>query len=72
MSFDRSKLLLSFAFIGFLVGTAGYFFFDWIITNSGSALIPIPVFAPWFMSGIAGSLLAIVAVYIAAKFTADR
>lgn len=71
MSFDRTKLLLSFAFIGFLVGSAVYVLFDWIIMHSamGILYLPVPVFAPWFMSGIAGSLLSMMAVYVAVHFS---
>lgn len=74
MSFDRTKLLLSFAFIGFLVGSAGYFLFNWILINSAAGILylPFPVFAPWFMSGIAGSLLTVIAVYVAAHFSAQK
>jgi len=74
MSFDRSKMLLAFAFIGFTVGTVTYFFFDWIIKNSafGVLYLPIPVFAPWFMSGMAGSLLSVAAIYVAARYSAKK
>jgi len=72
MAFDRTKLLLSFAFIGFLFGSAAYFLFNWIIINMGILYIPFPIMAPWFLSGIAGSLLAMITVYVAAHFSAQK
>ena len=74
MAFDRTKLLLSFALVGFLVGSAAYFVFDWIIINSalGIFYMPVPIFAPWFLSGIAGSLLSVIAVYVAARFSGEK
>ncbi len=71
MSFDRTKLVLSFALIGFLVGSSGYFLLNWILVNStpGILYVPVPIFAPWFLSGIAGSLLSVIAIYIFANFS---
>jgi len=74
MSFGRTKLLLSFAFIGFLVGSAAYLVFDWILMNTTISAIPILgiVSAPWFLSGIAGSLLSVIAVYVSARFSGEK
>ena len=74
MAFGKKKLLLSFALFGFLVGVAAYFVFDWIIINSafGILYIPVPVFAPWFMSGIAGSVLAVISIYLTAHVSTQK
>jgi len=74
MAFNKSTLLLSFALMGFLVGTIGYYALNWLITYSGVWIlyIPLPIFSPAFMSGIAGSLLSIVFVYIAAHFMVEK
>jgi hypothetical protein len=67
MAFERTKLLISFAFLGFLVGAGSYFFFNWFIANSGFQFPPLAeiIFSPWFVSGFTGSLLStlIVTVY---------
>ncbi len=74
MSFGKTKLLFSFAFLGFLVGSAAYYVFDWLIVNS--MLRPIPLLeiltAPWFLSGIAGSFLSIAIVYASTYFANDN
>ena len=74
MSFGRTKLLLFFSFMGFLLGSTGYYIFNWIAVNSKPEIlyIPIPVFAPWFLSGIAGSFLSIIAISIAARFSESK
>jgi hypothetical protein len=74
MSFGKNKLLLSFAFIGFLLGSALYFVFDRLIANT--TMYPVPILEiilkPWFLSGIAGSFLSVIAVFIAAHFSAQK
>ena len=74
MSFSKNTLLLSFAFIGFLVGSVAYFAVEWLIINWGAWIlyIPFPSFGPGFMSGIAGSILSVIAVLIAAHFSAEK
>ena len=79
MAFGRTKLLLSFALLGFLVGSATYLVFNWIITNSAIGIIyiyPTPILevisAPWFMSGIAGSLLSVIIIYVSARFSGEK
>jgi H+/Cl- antiporter ClcA len=66
MAFDRTKLLISFAFLGFLLGSGGYYFFNWFLINSGIRLPPIAdiVFSPLFVSGFTGSLLSILVITI--------
>jgi hypothetical protein len=48
MSVGKSTLILSFAFLGFLVGAIIYALFNWILMNGSSVIlfIPIPVLAP--------------------------
>ncbi len=72
MSLGKNTLLLSFALMGFLLGTVAYYALNWLIAYGGSWIlwIPIPVFGPAFMSGIAGSILSVALVYIAAHFSA--
>ena len=76
MAFGKNKLLLSFALIGFLVGSVAYFVFDWLIINSNIALQPVPILeiisAPWFLSGIAGSFLSVIAVYASTYFSGEK
>jgi hypothetical protein len=66
MSLDRTKLLASFAFIGFLVGSGSYYFINWFVINSGITLPPIAdiVFSPLFVSGFTGSLLSILIIVV--------
>ena len=74
MSLSKNTLLLSFALVGFLLGTIAYYAFSWIIAYSGAWVlyVPIPVFGPAFMSGIAGSILSVILVHIAAHFSAEK
>ena len=72
MSFGKNALMASFAFIGFLAGTVLYAVLNWIVINSSAAgvlYIPIPVFAPWFMAGLAGALIAVLFLFVASHFT---
>ena len=75
MAFGRTKLLLSFALFGFLLGTVTYFVFDLLIIKSIVGLRPVPIVeiisAPWFLSGIAGSFLSVATVYASAHFSRD-
>jgi len=74
MSLGKNTLLLSLALVGFLLGTIAYYAFSWIITYSSSWVLylPVPVFGPAFMSGIAGSILSVILVYITAHFSAEK
>jgi len=71
MAFERTKLLVSFAFLGFFVGAGSYFFFNWFIVNSGIKFPPIAeiIFSPWFVSGFTGSLLSILIVSVYSHLT---
>ncbi len=71
MAFERTRLLVSFAFLGFLVGAASYFFFNWFIINSGFHFPPLAeiVFSPWFVSGFTGSLLSVLVVTVFSHMT---
>jgi len=66
MAFEKTKLLVSFAFLGFLVGSGSYFFFNWFIVNSGIEFPPLAeiIFSPWFVSGFTGSLLSVLIVAV--------
>ena len=66
MTFERTKLLISFAFLGFLIGAGSYFFFNWLIVNSGIQFPPLIeiIFSPWFASGFTGSLLSVLIVTV--------
>ena len=77
MSFDRTKLLLSFALFGFLIGATVYVVFDWLIINSAIGIqlqVPILVvlITPWFLSGVAGSLLSVIIIYVSAHHSSER
>ena len=73
MALGKTALLFSFSIIGFLVGTSTYFIFNWIVTNGwiGILYIPIPISTPWVISGLAGSLLSVIAVSIAAHYSSE-
>ncbi len=72
MSFGKTKLLFSFALFGFLVGSAAYYVFDWLLMNAAFRLPLLEIItAPWCMSGIAGSAMAIIVVYASAHFSKD-
>jgi len=74
MAFERTKLLISFALLGFLVGTASYFFFNWLLVNSAIQLPPLVevLFSPWFFSGITGSILSVLIVTVFAHLTKEE
>jgi len=76
MSFDKTKLLLSFALLGFLIGSTTYYAFNWLIVSNTIGILPVPIvdilLAPWFLSGIAGSLLSIIIIYLAARFSSKE
>ncbi len=66
MAFDRTKFLISFAFLGFLIGSGSYYLINWLVINSGINLPPIAdiVFSPWFVSGFTGALLSILIITV--------
>jgi len=76
MAWSRTKLMTSVAFFGFLIGTIVYFAFEWLTSNGVIYIASIPIagviFSPWFISGIAGALISIVAIYIYAHFSPQK
>ena len=66
MAFDRTKLLISFALLGFIIGSGGYYFVNWFLINSGFSLPPVAdvVFSPWFVSGFTGSLMSMLIIIV--------
>jgi len=75
MAFGLSKLILSIGAFGFILGSVAYLVFNWFITSNMIVVTSLPIasvlFAPWFISGIAGCLLSIVIVYMFARFSSD-
>ncbi len=55
MSFGRTKLLLSFAFLGFLIGLAMYFVFDWVLAIGVQS---VPFFSIIILNAIGVQLLS--------------
>ena len=59
----RTKILTIFALIGFVIGTTAYFVFNWFVTHNLIKITAISVvdilLSPWFISGLAGAILAI-------------
>lgn len=66
MAFDKTKLLVSFAFLGFIIGSGSYYFINWFLANSGLHLPPIAdiIFSPGFVSGFTGSLISILIITV--------
>lgn len=76
MAWSRTKLMTSAALFGFLMGTIIYFAFEWL-TNNGviyiaSAPISGIIFSPGFISGIAGALISLIAIYTYAHFSPQK
>ena len=75
MAFGRSKLMFSIGAFGFLLGTAAYFIFNWLAMNNIIIVTSVPIanviLSPWFISGIAGSIVSIVIVYIFGRFSSE-
>lgn len=59
----RTKILTIFALFGFIIGTTAYFVFNWFVTHNLIKITAISVIdillSPWFISGLAGAILAI-------------
>jgi hypothetical protein len=73
MAFSRTKVLSSFALFGFLIGTAAYLIFDWIVTSNLIQVAPQAVLAsPWFVSGIAGAILSTLLVVVIARANVQK
>lgn len=71
MSFGKTKLILSFALFGFLIGVTTYFVLDIILGVQPAPILEM-IKQPWFLSGIAGSFLSVIAVYLSARFTGEN
>jgi hypothetical protein len=59
----RTKILTIFALLGFVIGTTAYFVFNWFVTHNLIKITAISIIdillSPWFVSGMAGAILAI-------------
>ena len=67
MSSGRTKILGLLAIIGFLIGAVAYFLLDMFVLNETSTLLPAmisTVMTPWFISGLIGSAIILVAVTV--------
>jgi len=62
LALSKNKLIFSFAFLGFMIGAVAYFVFDWLTTINIS--ISQVLFAPWFISGLAGSIISLVVISV--------
>jgi len=75
MAWGRKKLMSSFALMGFFIGTMAYLLFEWLAANSFFYIFSIPLtqilFSPWFISGIVGALISIIAIYAFAHFSSE-
>ncbi len=69
----RTKIFTIFALFGFFIGTAAYFIFNWFVTNNLIKLTSISIvdilLSPWFIAGIAGAVLSIVALTLIAHLS---
>ena len=67
-----SGALISFA--GFLLGSIAYVILDWIIVNGASMVLYIPVvtFAPWFVAGLAGSVISVLMLYLISSIKKEK
>lgn len=76
MALGKKTLIIAFALLGFIIGAAIYFALDLIVAPT-AMIGPLPGFveiltAPWFISGIAGSVLSVAALYISAARSAEN
>jgi len=76
MAWSRTKLMTSVALFGFLMGAIVYFAFEWLINNGVIYIASVPIsgiiFSPWFISGIAGALISLIAIYTYAYFSPQK
>ena len=76
MASGKSKLLFSFAILGFFVGSAAYFGFEWLTTNNMMIISSVPItqvlFAPWLISGVAGAVLSLIAISVFSHFSTEK
>jgi len=73
MAWSKTTLISTFAILGFLLGSVSYFAINWMIENNWVWIFSIPlpqlIASPGFISGLAGSLLAVIAIYVYAHFS---
>jgi hypothetical protein len=66
MSSTKTKLIITFVFLGFFAGSLTYSAINWLIVNN---VIQIPVLreflsSPWMISGLAGSVLSVICITV--------
>jgi hypothetical protein len=73
MSLGRSKIMISFAALGFIIGTAAYILFNWLFNQGFPTINLVPLadvfLSPWFLSGMAGAGIALIAIVVLAYYT---
>ncbi len=73
MAYGRTKIITTFAFFGFILGTVAYFVFKWFVANDlihiNFPSISSLVMTPWFISGIIGAVLATLILIIFSRLT---
>jgi H+/Cl- antiporter ClcA len=73
MAFGRTKIITSFAFFGFILGTVAYFVFKWFVANDlihiNFPSISSLVMSPWFISGTIGALISTLILVIFSRLT---
>jgi len=73
MAWSKTTLISSFAVLGFLLGTISYSVFNWFASNNMIYIATIPlsdlILSPGFVSGVIGSLIAVLAMYVYAHFS---
>jgi hypothetical protein len=69
--FERSKIILGFAFLGFFAGVTAYIAYKEV----GPALIqafPFLISAEWFLSGLVGTFFTVILLVIWASLTKQQ
>lgn len=70
MNFGRAKLILSFALLGFIVGTLTYLAFDCFVLNKSTTITMLEIVrSSWFISGIAGAVMSVTIALTYAHFS---
>ena len=73
MTYGRTKVITTFAFFGFILGTIAYFVFKWFVANDlihiNFPSISSLVMSPWFISGVIGALISTLIVVIFSRLT---
>jgi hypothetical protein len=67
----KTKIITTFALFGFFIGTAAYFFVNWLLSNNLIKITTVSFLdifiSPWFISGIAGAVLSTLIVLVFAR-----